>query len=219
MKVSRHGVIWIAIAVAALLILLLLRQTLLPFAVGTALAYLLAPIVSALERLGINRTVAALIVVLLLVSSFVAFLLLMLPLLASEVSAFVEAFPRYLVRIQTLVADANRPWLSRLVGHDLHIDPSSAQIVATVGGRWLDELLSSLWSGGAALISTLSLVVVAPIVAIYLTIDWDRMIATVEKTGVAILFGHHCRHSPLIQRAREIVESGRLGKLTAVTGL
>src|SRR3954452_8906408 len=46
-----------------------------------------------------------------------------------------------------------------------------------------------------------------------------ELVEASEKAGAAVLVGHHRRHSPLIQRAREIVESGRLGKLTAVTGL
>jgi predicted dehydrogenase len=46
-----------------------------------------------------------------------------------------------------------------------------------------------------------------------------QLVEAAEKAEVAILVGHHRRHSPMIQRAREIVESGRLGKLTAVTGL
>ncbi len=46
-----------------------------------------------------------------------------------------------------------------------------------------------------------------------------RLVETAEEAGVAILVGHHRRHSPLIQRARMIVESGRLGQVTAVTGL
>ena len=46
-----------------------------------------------------------------------------------------------------------------------------------------------------------------------------ELIEAAEKAGVTILVGHHRRHSPLIQRARDIVQSGRLGKLTAVTGL
>ena len=46
-----------------------------------------------------------------------------------------------------------------------------------------------------------------------------ELVEAAEKAGVRILVGHHRRHSPLIQRAREIVGSGRLGKLTAITGL
>lgn len=46
-----------------------------------------------------------------------------------------------------------------------------------------------------------------------------QLVTAAEAAGVPILVGHHRRHSPLIQRAREIVESGRLGRITAVTGL
>jgi len=46
-----------------------------------------------------------------------------------------------------------------------------------------------------------------------------RLVAAAEAAAVPILVGHHRRHSPLIQRARAIVESGRLGRITAVTGL
>src|SRR3954451_21876178 len=177
MKVSRHAALWISIALTALVMLILLRHILLPFVVGMALAYLLAPIVSTLERLGINRAFATLTIVLLLVFGFVAFSLIMLPLLGGEVAAFIETFPGYVARIQALVTDANRPWLSKIMGHELHFEQSATQIVTTVG-RWLDDVLRSLWSGGAALLSIASLLVVTPIVAIYLTIDWDRMIAT-----------------------------------------
>ena len=41
-------------------------------------------------------------------------------------------------------------------------------------------LLRSLWSGGQALLSIFSLVVVTPVVAIYLLYDWNRMVATVD---------------------------------------
>src|SRR5215210_3239773 len=137
MKVSRHVALWIAIAAIALVMLVLLRHILLPFVVGMVLAYLLAPVVSTLERLGINRALATLTIVLLLVFGVVAFLLLMLPLLAGEVTAFVETFPDYVARIQALVtdtvADANRPWLGKIFGHELHGEPSSAQIMTTVG--------------------------------------------------------------------------------------
>ena len=60
MKLSQHAALWVAIAVTALVLLVLLRHILLPFVVGMALAYLLAPIVSTLERRGINRAFATL---------------------------------------------------------------------------------------------------------------------------------------------------------------
>ena len=66
------------------------------------------------------------------------------------------------------------------MGENLHIEQSSVDVVKTMGSKWLDGFLSSLWSSGRALISVLSLLVVTPIIAIYLAIDWHRMIATVD---------------------------------------
>ena len=49
------------------------------------------------------------------------------------------------------------------------------------GAGWLAAFLRSLWSGGQALISVFSLLVVTPVVAFYLLCDWDRVIATVDS--------------------------------------
>jgi predicted dehydrogenase len=40
-----------------------------------------------------------------------------------------------------------------------------------------------------------------------------------EKAGVPILVGHHHRHNAVVQQAKGIIASGRLGKITAVNGL
>jgi predicted PurR-regulated permease PerM len=66
------------------------------------------------------------------------------------------------------------------MGEEIRIEQSSADIAQTMAGAWLDDALHSLWSGGQVLVSILSLLVVVPIVAIYLLVDWDRMIETVE---------------------------------------
>jgi len=47
----------------------------------------------------------------------------------------------------------------------------------------------------------------------------QRLCATVKRTGVPMLVGHHRRHNPIIKVARETVASGKLGQLTAVAGL
>lgn len=38
-----------------------------------------------------------------------------------------------------------------------------------------------------------------------------------EAAGVPVLVGHHRRHNPIVRKAREIVRSGALGRLTAVS--
>lgn len=48
--------------------------------------------------------------------------------------------------------------------------------------------------------------------------DAQRLAERVERLGARLLVGHHRAHSPLMQAARQLVESGRLGRLVAVTG-
>ena len=38
-----------------------------------------------------------------------------------------------------------------------------------------------------------------------------------ERAGVALLVGHHRRHNPIIETAREVIRSGRIGRVTAVS--
>jgi predicted PurR-regulated permease PerM len=144
------------------------------------LAYLLVPAVNGLEQAGINRSLAALTLVLLLVIGAAGVVLVMLPAIVGELSFFINEFPRYVARMQSLIMDTSRPWLHKVMGEELHLDESSIKIATTMGGAWLDEVLHSLWSGGEALVSLLSLVVVVPIVSIYLLADWERMIATID---------------------------------------
>lgn len=48
--------------------------------------------------------------------------------------------------------------------------------------------------------------------------DGQRLLEAAARTGVPLLVGHHRTHSPLLRRAREIVQSGVLGPLVAVMG-
>jgi hypothetical protein len=180
MTVARPTVFWITISIIALVMLVLLREILLPFAVGMALAYLLVPAVDRLERVGINRGLAALILILVLAVGFVGLLLVMLPALVGELRFFIDEFPRYVTRVQSLAADTGRPWLHRIMGQELRIEESVTHTVEAAGSAWLDDLVRSAWSGGKALLSLLSLLVVVPIVSIYLLTDWDGMIATID---------------------------------------
>ncbi|OCJ05064.1 oxidoreductase [Rhizobium sp. AC44/96] len=44
------------------------------------------------------------------------------------------------------------------------------------------------------------------------------LVAAGERARLPILVGHHRRYNPMIQKAREILESGRLGRIIAVHG-
>jgi predicted dehydrogenase len=54
---------------------------------------------------------------------------------------------------------------------------------------------------------------IAPTVA-----EAESLVRAGEEAGVPILIGHHRAHSPIMAKARQVVESGVLGRLVAVTG-
>jgi predicted PurR-regulated permease PerM len=177
---ERQVVFWLAAVVALAAVLWLLSGMLLPFIAGMAVAYLLAPATDRLERLGVSRLVAALAMITLFVLAFVLLVLAIAPILATQLSSFIENIPEYVRRVQALLMDPSRPWLRNIVGEGFAGTDKWVGDLVTQGAGWLAAFLRSLWSGGAALISIFSLIVVTPVVAFYLVYDWPRMIATVD---------------------------------------
>jgi predicted PurR-regulated permease PerM len=179
MSFERQLTFWLATFAVVVLLLWLLSDILLPFIAGMALAYLLNPLTNRLERLGLKRTLAALLIVGVAVLAFIFLILLIVPILADQLSALISNIPGYVTRLQALVADPNRPWLRRVIGSE-DTSKSIGDLVSQ-GAGWLAAFLRSLWSGGRALISVFSLMVVMPVVAFYLICDWPRMVTTVDK--------------------------------------
>jgi predicted PurR-regulated permease PerM len=176
---KRQVIFWLAALAIFILVLWLLSDILLPFIAGLAIAYLLTPLIDRIERIGVNRLAAALMIIMLVVLAFVYLILLVAPILGGQLSLFIESVPGYVTKLQSLLSDPSRPWLQKLLGAGFNVDKGISDYV-TQGVSWLTTFLKSLWLGGRALVSLFSLVVVTPVVAFYLIYDWHRMIRTVD---------------------------------------
>src|SRR5215471_10030229 len=181
MSTSRPILFWIATFAATTAVVILLHQVLLPFVTGMVLAYLLDPLANRIERLGVNRAVATLAIIAFAVALITAMIILTVPVIIRELSHFVEQFPLYVRRVHTLATDPDRPWLSKIVGEGLGETERSIGDLTKYASDWLDSILRSVWSGGRALISILSIGIVTPIVACYLLYDWNKMVATIDN--------------------------------------
>jgi predicted PurR-regulated permease PerM len=179
MTFERQVAFWLLLFLLLVLLLWLLSEILLPFVAGAAIAYLLTPVTDRLERLGVNRLAAALTIIGLVVMAIVVVILLVAPILGGQLSSFFDNIPGYVARLQSLLSDPSRPWLQKILGASFSADKSIGDLV-TQGVGWLTAFLKSLWSGGRALVSLFSLVVVTPVVAFYLIFDWHRMIRTAD---------------------------------------
>ncbi len=180
MKPPRPLIFWIATLAVVIAAVVLLREILLPFVAAVALAYLLAPLVDWFERQGLNRSVAALAIIGLFFAAVITGIVLLTPVLGAEVALFVDDFPGYVAQLQALADDPNRPWLRKIIGEGLSQAEQAGGQLAPLGASWATSVLGSLWSGGQALISIFSLLVLTPIIAFYLVQDWKGALAALE---------------------------------------
>jgi predicted PurR-regulated permease PerM len=174
----RHLTFWIVTLVAFAALLWLLREVLLPFVAGLVLAYLQTPMADRLERLGVNRTVAALMIVGVVVLAFILLTLLLVPILLEQAAALISGIPTYVTRLQTLLAQSGPPWLRQLIGGD-DAGKTVSELLAQ-GGGYAATLMQSLWAGGKALASFIAVLVIMPVVTFYLICDWHRMVAILD---------------------------------------
>lgn len=181
MSPSRPALFWGAAFLICAAAIVLLREILLPFVAGIALAYLLDPLVNRLEPLGINRAAAALGLIGCFFVAIGAILVFAVPVIGTEIVAFVAKLPDYAAQLSAVANDPSRPWLRKLIGEGLSQAEQSIGELASFGAGWSASLLRSLWSEGQALISIFSLLVVTPIVTFYLITDWKQIIATIDR--------------------------------------
>jgi predicted PurR-regulated permease PerM len=156
MGYGRQLAFWVVTFVVLAAALWLLHDILLPFVAGIALAYVLAPVADRGERLGMNRTVAALLIVGIFVVSLISLVLLLAPLLLQQGSALISHIPGYVKRVRELVVDLNLPWLDWLGAGDS--DKTLSDLVGQLA-TWLLSFSYSLWTGGKALVSFASVLI------------------------------------------------------------
>ena len=181
MRVERNIVFWVAALTFFVALLWLLSPISLPFVLGMAIAYVLDPLANQLSKRGVSRLLAAVLILGGFVVALTLLVLLIAPVLASQLSAFIDNVPAYAFRLQALVSDPSHPWIKRIIGDNLTgADKSVGDLMnQTVG--YLTGLLASLWAKGQALLSIFSLLIITPVIAFYLICDWDRMVAAVDR--------------------------------------
>ena len=184
---QRQSLLWLLLGAATLWLIVELRTILTPFVIGAILAYVIEPAVRWLaakldrrETSSWARPVAVMTMVFLLGVSGVALILILVPLFQHEVTELTTHLPQVLVKANELLAPKLKSWF------DINIQFDVATIKA-----WLTEQLqsadgvgskiaSSLKLGGVALAGFLGNLLMIPVVLIYLSMDWPRLVKTVD---------------------------------------
>ena len=103
MTLRNPVLVWIGFTVVVILLIWLFRPILLPFVIGIALAYILNPAVVLVERTGVNRAWSAAVVLLAVLAVIIGILLVITPLIVSQVAGLVARLPGYVSDLNSLI--------------------------------------------------------------------------------------------------------------------
>ncbi len=156
-------------------ILWLLAGTLLPFLAGAAIAYFLDPVADRLERLGLSRVIATVIISIMALLGFIALVLFAVPALYYQIEALVDAVPGYLLEAQNFLS-ARFP---DILNEQSSLRQSLASIETAVREGGL-TVVNTLLVSSLKVIDYVVILVVTPVVAFYLLLDWDNLVAKID---------------------------------------
>jgi predicted PurR-regulated permease PerM len=180
-SLRRYVLFWLGALVAFIIFLLAFRTILLPFVAGMALAYFLDPVADWLERRGLSRLMATVVILISFVLMFAISLVLIIPLIVSQFSQFAQQLPQYLTQLQELIANPESSFLPGWAATQIQTAKENFSSLMSEGAGFLGGLLNQLWNSGKTIIDVISLLVITPVVAFYILLDWDRMVAKVDS--------------------------------------
>jgi predicted PurR-regulated permease PerM len=201
---SRRLMLWAAIGLAVFAVVWLLSPVLFPFLVGLAIAYLLDPLVDRVERWGISRIVATIIII----AAFFIVLAIAVLLLAPVLYDQLHGLSRWVVEGAEDVQDLLQPYIQKYLQSTGAADSTGQDglgIAAQALG-WVGGLAGKLITGGLAIFNILSLIFITPVVAFYLLRDWDRIVATMDLWLPR-------DHAPVIRKLLQEIDSRLAGFL------
>src|SRR5690606_20239724 len=179
-SLRRHVLFWVAALIVFIVFLWAFRSILLPFVAGMALAYFLDPVADWLERRGLSRMMATVVILICFVLVFTVALMVIIPVIVSQLNEFGKALPGYIGKLQELIASPQAflpDWLST----QIETVKQNFSDVMSEGAGFIGGLLKQIWASGRTLLDVFSLLIVTPVVAFYILLDWDKMVDKVDS--------------------------------------
>jgi predicted PurR-regulated permease PerM len=172
---------WLLGTVVAGLAVWLLRDVLLPFVAGAAIAYFLDPLAGTLQRRAkLSRTVAVTLITIGFVLLVVLAILLIVPTVYRQLIAFIDRIPSYVQKGHDLLG----PYLADALEHIPKVDFAQVKEALGFAGTMASAGLAvagKVLAGGMVLLDILSLLFITPIVTFYLLRDWDELVAQIDS--------------------------------------
>ena len=196
---------WAAVALLVGWLLWLLAPVLTPFVFAALLGWLGDPLVDRIQRRGLSRNTAVLLVFGAMMLVLVLALLLLLPLLERQVVTLVQSLPRY----QNWLVGTAFPWLEQRTGLQLLAWMDPDRLIELARSHWeqaggvATTVLGYLSRSGFALLAVVANVVLLPVLTFFFLRDWDQF---VERIAALVPRDHEATVTRLVTAS-----SGMLG--------
>lgn len=177
---SQRWFLLITTVVAGVLVYLL-SPILSPFLVGALLAYLTDPIADRLEAKGMGRTLAVVVVFVVLTLLVAISILLLIPQLSEQIQTMVRQIPAVLDLLHNKVL----PWFEQNLDVNLN-RPDIDSVREWVREHWQQtgnlaaQIMGSLTRSGLVVVAWIANLVLIPVVTFYLLRDWDVMMEKIQ---------------------------------------
>lgn len=175
LPVQEQAKYWGIAAAVFMLALWYLGDVMLPFIVGGAIAYGLDPLADRLERMGASRVLATTVISLVALFVFVLMAVLIIPMVVGQAAGLFESAPALFERMRDFLSEQ----FPSLGDETSTLRQSLASIGATIQERGA-EFAQSVFSSALGVINAVVFIVVVPVVAFYLLLDWDNLIAKID---------------------------------------
>ncbi len=150
----------------------LLAPVLTPFVAAALLAYMGDPLADRLQQLKMPRTLAVVTVFLITFLVLALLLLLLGPLVRTQVGALFEALPSIANEIEQVWLPTLLRWMNVESGDNVGIGAFLARYSDMVGS-WSGTILVSVGKSGGALAAAVLSLFLIPILTFYMLRDWD----------------------------------------------
>ena len=153
-------------------LLYLLAPVLTPFIAAGLLAYMGDPLADRLQKFKIPRTLAV-VIVFLSTFLFLALLILLVgPLIKTQISALFQALPDIARQVEQVWLPTLLGWLNVEPGDDVGVGAFLARYSDMVGS-WSGKILMGVGKSGGVLAAAVLSLFLIPIITFYLLRDWD----------------------------------------------
>ena len=177
---NRNWMFWLVLFILFCYAVYVLKSVLLPFVTGIIIGYLLDPWVRKFNQMGLNRTLATSLVMIIVLLIAIPALLLLLGVINEQVGRFLNALPQYigaLIRkLEPLITDLQ----DKIPG--LNAERIKAYLQSNMANnlKLIGKITQGIISGGFAVMNVISLLLITPVVAFYMLRDWDGFIKKID---------------------------------------